>query len=82
MFNGKNVARPPLLFLRKLIGGDSIINGVAGEVGTAIKSLSTTILNDKFILLNIYDIRDFSYIFSLKTVEEIEKKFKNKIKNI
>ena len=44
------------LFLRKLVGGDSIINGVAGEVGTAIKSLSATVLNDKFIPVLIFTI--------------------------
>jgi len=44
------------LILRKLVGGDSIINGVAGEVGAAIKSLSTTILNDKFIPVLIFTI--------------------------
>lgn len=44
------------MFLRKLIGGDSIINGVAGEVGAAIKSLSTGIFSDKFILLLIFTI--------------------------
>lgn len=44
------------LFLRKLVGGDSIINGVAGEVGGAIKALSTTVLNDKFIPVLIFTI--------------------------
>lgn len=44
------------LFIRKLIGGDSIINGVAAEVGSAIKSLSTGIFNDKFILVLILTI--------------------------
>ena len=44
------------IFIRKLIGGDSIINGVAGEVGIAIKNLSTGILSDKFILVLILTI--------------------------
>jgi len=44
------------IFIRKLIGGDSIINGVVGEVGIAIKNLSTNILSDKFILVLILTI--------------------------
>lgn len=44
------------LYLRKLIGGDSIINGIASEVGGAIKSLATGILSDKFILILIFTV--------------------------
>lgn len=44
------------LFLRKLIGGDSIINGIAGEVGSAIKMISTGALSDKFVLILIFTI--------------------------
>lgn len=44
------------LFLRKLIGGDTIINGVASEVGLAIKSLSNGIFSDKFILILVFTI--------------------------
>ena len=44
------------IFIRKLIGGDSIINGVASEVGSAINSLSNGIFNDKFILILILTI--------------------------
>ena len=44
------------MFIRKLIGGDTIINGVAGEIGAAIKSLSSTILVDKFVLVLILTI--------------------------
>ena len=44
------------LLLRKLIGGDTIINGVTAEVGAAIKMLSEGILNNKFILILIFTI--------------------------
>jgi len=44
------------LFLRKLIGGDTIINGVAAEIGTALNSLKTGILSEKFILIIIFTI--------------------------
>ena len=44
------------LGIRKLIGGDTIINGVTAEVGSAIKMLSEGILNDKFILILIFTI--------------------------
>lgn len=44
------------LFLRKLVGGDSIVNGVASEVGSAIKTLGTTVLSDKFIPILIFTI--------------------------
>ena len=44
------------LFFRKLIGGDTIINGVAGEIGTAINSLKTGVFSDKFIPILIFTI--------------------------
>lgn len=44
------------LFIRKIIGGDTIINGVSGEIGTAIKTLSTEIFSDKFVLVLILTV--------------------------
>jgi len=44
------------LGIRKLIGGDTIINGITAEVGSAIKLLSDGIFNDKFILVLIFTI--------------------------
>ena len=44
------------ILIRKLIGGDTIINGVTGEVVTAIKTLSTEIFSGKFILVIILTI--------------------------
>ena len=44
------------LFFRKLVGGDTIINGVAGEIGTAINSLKTGVFSDKFIPILIFTI--------------------------
>ena len=44
------------LFIRKLVGGDTIINGVAGEIGTAINSLKTGVFSEKFIPILIFTI--------------------------
>ena len=44
------------LLFRKLIGGDSIINGVATEVGVAIKSLSSEVFSNEFIPILIFTI--------------------------
>lgn len=44
-----------------------------------IKELNNEILKDKIILLNIYNIKDFSYIFSLNLAEKIQEEFKNKL---
>lgn len=44
------------LFIRKLIGGDTIINGVAAEIGTALNSLKTGVFSDKFIPILIFTI--------------------------
>lgn len=44
------------LGIRKLIGGDTIINGITAEVGSAIKLLSDGIFNDKFVLVLIFTI--------------------------
>ena len=44
------------LFIRKLIGGDTIINGVTAEVSTALNSLKTGILSEKYILIIIFTI--------------------------
>ena len=44
------------LLIRKLIGGDTIINGVTGEISSAIKILSTEIFSDKFVLVIILTI--------------------------
>ena len=44
------------LFLRKIIGGDSIVNGIVSEVGFAIKSLSSGLLSEKFISIIIMTI--------------------------
>jgi len=44
------------LFLRKIIGGDTIINGVAAEIGAAINTLKSGILSEKFILVIIFTI--------------------------
>ncbi len=44
------------LLVRKFIGGDSIINGVASTIGNAFKSLTTGGMGDKFILILIFTI--------------------------
>lgn len=44
------------MFLRNLIGGDSIVNGIASEVGSALKVLSTGIFKEKFVLVLIFTI--------------------------
>ena len=44
------------LFIRKLIGGDAIINGVAGEIGTALTALKTGVFSDKFIPILVFTI--------------------------
>ena len=44
------------LGIRKLIGGDTIINGITAEVGSAIKLLSSGMFNDKFVLVLIFTI--------------------------
>lgn len=44
------------LLFRKIIGGDTIINGLSGQIGEAINSLKTGILSDKFILIIIFTI--------------------------
>lgn len=36
-------------YIRKLVGGASILNGFGGEVGNALKALTTGIMADKFI---------------------------------
>ena len=40
-------------YIRKLVGGASIINGIGGEVSSAIKALTTGIMSDKFSLIII-----------------------------
>lgn len=44
-----------------------------------IKELNNEMLKGKVILLNIYNIKDFSYVFSLDLAERIQKEFKNKL---
>ena len=44
-----------------------------------IKELNIKELEGKIILLNIYDIRDFSYIFSIDFGNRLDKKYKNNI---
>lgn len=44
-----------------------------------IKELNLKELKGRIILLNIYDIKDFSYIFSVDLANRLEKQFKNKI---
>src|SRR5574344_225604 len=44
-----------------------------------IKELNNEMLKGKVILLNIYNIKDFSYVFSLNLAERIQKEFKNKL---
>lgn len=44
------------LGIRKLIGGDALVNGITAEVGSAIKLLSNGIFNDKFVLVLIFTI--------------------------
>lgn len=44
-----------------------------------IKELNNEMLKGKVILLNIYNIKDFSYVFSLDLAEKIQKEFKNKL---
>lgn len=42
--------------IRNLVGGNSIVNGVAGEVITAINSLKLNVFNGKFVLIIIFTI--------------------------
>ncbi len=42
--------------IRKIIGGDTIINGVAGTIGAAIGSLSKGIMADKLVLIIIFTL--------------------------
>ena len=44
-----------------------------------IKELNNEMLKGKVILLNIYNIKDFSYVFSLDLAEKIQEEFKNKL---
>lgn len=44
-----------------------------------IKELNLNELKGRVILLNIYNVEDFSYIFSLDIADKLEKRFKNKI---
>ncbi len=44
-----------------------------------VKELNAKELKDRIILLNAYNINDFSYIFSIDLANKLEKQFKNKI---
>ncbi|HSQ97617.1 MAG TPA: hypothetical protein VLL98_02750 [Rickettsiales bacterium] len=44
-----------------------------------IKELNTKDLKDRIVLLNVYNIKDFSYIFSLDLANKLSNIFKNKI---
>lgn len=44
-----------------------------------IRELNIKELENRIILLNVYNIRDFSYIFSVDLADRLEKIFKNKI---
>lgn len=44
------------LGVRKIIGGDSIINGIGGEIGSILNSLTTGVLADKLIIVVIFTI--------------------------
>ncbi len=42
--------------IRKLVGGDTIINGVASEIGSAINTLKSGVMGDKLIPIIIFTI--------------------------
>lgn len=42
--------------IRKVIGGDSIINGLGGEIGGAINTLKAGMLGDKIVLVVVFSI--------------------------
>lgn len=42
--------------IRKVIGGDSIINGLGGEIGDAISALKVGMLGDKIVLVVVFSI--------------------------
>lgn len=44
-----------------------------------IKELNSKELRGRIILLNVYNIKDFSYLFSIDLVNRLENKYKNKI---
>lgn len=44
------------LFIRKLIGGDTIVNGLGAEVSNIINTLATDILAEKLVIIVIFTI--------------------------
>lgn len=42
--------------IRKLIGGDSILNGIGSEIGAILNTLTTGVLKDKLIVVLIFTI--------------------------
>lgn len=62
--------------------GDDVISTIVKNQEKStfnIKELSIKELKDRIILLNVYSIRDFSYIFSLDLADKLEKTYKNKV---
>lgn len=44
------------MFIRKMVGGDSIINGVAGTVSSALKTLTSGAMGDKLLPIIIFTV--------------------------
>ena len=44
------------LFLRKIIGGDTIVNGVMGEISSMFSVITSNVMTDKFIIVLIATI--------------------------
>ena len=66
---------------QKFIDG-SVLNEIANNESKSIfniKELNIKELKDRIILLNVYNIQDFSYIFSLNLANKIEQKYHNKV---
>lgn len=44
------------LWIRRLIGGNSIINGVGGQLGSTLKTLTSGIMREKLVIIIIFTI--------------------------
>ncbi len=61
---------------------DNLIGSIFREQNKSIfniRELNLKELKGRIILLNVYDIKDFSYIFSVDLANRLEKQFKNKV---
>ena len=66
----------------EIFSSDSVLTEIVKNENKSIfniKELNIKELKDRIILLNVYDIRDFSYIFSVNLANQIEKQYENKV---